>query len=65
MDRAGFDRGQGFDIGDPVDGADEDIDVDHLGEEAKDANYLVYSPGPKGGVRLITSSKIVEVGVRR
>lgn len=48
-----------------VDGADEDINVDHMGEEAKDANYLVYSPGPKGGVRLITSSKIVEVGVRR
>lgn len=32
---------------------------------ASDANYLVYSPGPTGGVRLITSSKIVEVGVRR
>lgn len=34
--------------------------------EAKgDAEYLVYSPGPKGGVRIITNSNITEVGVRR
>ncbi|MBC8719084.1 Flp pilus assembly protein CpaB [Ochrobactrum sp. Marseille-Q0166] len=42
------------------------IDKDtKTGSPSSDANYLVYSPGPTGGVRLITSSKIVEVGIRR
>ncbi|MFD1198321.1 Flp pilus assembly protein CpaB [Brucella gallinifaecis] len=34
-------------------------------ESEKDAEHLVFAPGPKGNVHLITSSNITEVGVRR